>query len=158
MGIVGWTTFLVLGLTGTLGILREIRALPEVLQRVASALVRVGTKLDALIDLQGRNGPLEARLEELERARAGWEATIEAELQKATSTYKSAANAESRARTMENHAAKLTDPFTENGEPVQDGLPPEYAPIGEEEGLQPMRVDLAPPDKKELAKRMKFMS
>ena len=83
---------------------------------------------------------------------------MEAELLKADSTYKAAANAESRARTMERHAEKLTDPFTENGEPVEEGIPPEYVVAGEAEGVQPVRVDVAPVSQKELAKRMKFLS
>ena len=141
-----------------LGILREIRALPEVILKLAASLHRITGRLDSVIRLQQEMGPSEARLEDLERSRAAWEATMEAELQKASSTYKSAANAESRARTMENHAAKLTDPFTEDGESLEEGVPPEYAQVGEAEGMQPVRMDVAPVSQKELAKRMKFMS
>ena len=164
---VGWATFVgsvvqptfcFQGLTGTLGVLREIRALPEAIGKLAGCIHRITGRLDRVLSLQERNGPLEARLEELERSRAAWEATMEAEIQRASSTYKSAANAESRARTMENHAAKLTDPLSLEGEEIEEGLPVGYASGSEADGLLPMRMDVAPPDKKELAKRMKFLS
>lgn len=120
--------------------------------------MRLNATLLELADLARATGPVEARLEELERSRAGWEAMMEAELQKASSTYKAAANAESRARTMERHVEKFADPFAENGEPLEEGVPTEYAPVGEEEGVQPVRMDLATPNRKELALRMKYLS
>lgn len=110
------------------------------------------------LDLQREMGGSEERLEELERSRARWEAEVEAMILKAESTYKSAANAESRGRTMERHAQKLSDPFAEEGDEVQEGIPPEYAPVGESQGVLPLRVDVAEPSKRELAKRMKFLS
>ena len=158
MGIVGQPTLCFQGLTGTLGVLREIRALPEGIRGLVIAVARLATKLEEAADLARQAGPLEARIEDLERTRAMWEATIEAELQKADSTYKSAANAENRARTMERHAEKLTDPFTEDGQPLEDGIPPEHVSEFGEEGLQPLPVALEAVSKKELAKRMKFMS
>lgn len=139
-----------------MGVLREISRLPEALQRVTSALMRVVAKLDLLIDQQEQQGPAEERLEELERSRARWEAEIEAMLLKADSTLKSAANAESRARTMMKHAEKL-DPFHDEGEaaeaPIVQGG---YAPASEEEGLLPMHLDVAPLNSKALALRAKY--
>jgi len=80
--------------------LREIRALPAALERVAGAL-------EALLERQIESGPAEARLEELERSRARWEAEIEALLLRADSTLKAANNAESRSRTMKRNYEKL---------------------------------------------------
>ncbi len=74
---------------------------------------------------------------------------------KAESTYKSAGNAEARSRTMLKHAEKLADPFDEEGEEGEEAIRPEYAPRGEEEGLQPLRLDVAP-NHKEAALRYKF--
>ena len=141
-----------------MGILREIRRLPEQIHGLAVALKAVSANLAALIELQQANGPSDERLEQLELSRATWEAEMTALLLKAESTLKSAANAESRSRTMMKHAEKLTGPFTENGEPLEEGIPPEYAVAGKEEGVPPVRVDVAPVSQKELAKRMKFMS
>ncbi len=140
-----------------MSILSQLRALPEGIHRLVVSLQVVAKVLQEAVDYARQNGPLEARLEELERSRAFWEATIEAELQKASSSYKSAANAESRARTMENHAAKLTDPFDDPSEEIQEGIPPQHAFAGEGEGVHDVRVDVAPLNSKALARRMKYL-
>jgi len=108
-------------------------------------------------ELQREAGPGEARLEDLERSRAKWEAEMEALLIKADSTYKSAANAESRARTMVKAYEKELDPFPEDSEEEleQAAVLPEYARAGEAEGVQPLRVDVAS-DYKQNALRHKF--
>ena len=133
-----------------MSVLSEFRALPGAIRQLTHSI-------RAVADLAREAGPGEARLEELERSRAAWEAKMEAELQKASSTYKSASNAESRARTMERHAEKLTDPFAEEGEPIQAGIPPEYARISAEEEVPALRVDVAPRNSKTLAQRLKFL-
>lgn len=135
---------------------REIRSLPAQIQGLAHALKTVSESLAALIVLQSEKGPSDARLEQLELSRATWEAEMDALLLKAESTLRSAANAESRARTMMKHAEKLTDPFAEEGEEVEDGVPPQYAPVGEGEAVQAMHPDVGVLSPKELALRMKF--
>jgi len=141
-----------------MGLLSDFRGLPAAVLKLASTNIDLALGLQEVCDLLRQTGPSEARLEELERSRASWEAQMQAELQKADSTYKAAANAESRARTMERHAEKLTGPFAEDGFEVEDGVPPEHAEGGQTEGMHVLSVDVAPPDKKELAKRMKFLS
>jgi len=102
-------------------------------------------------------GPAIDRLEELERSRTLWEAQIEALILKAESTYKSAANSESRARTMERRNEKNADPFAEDSEEVEGAVPRGYEPASEEEALQPLHLDLARPVGKTNALRSKFM-
>lgn len=63
-----------------------------------SAVLEVAQTLERQRSDEPVAGPLLDRLDELERNRALWEATMEAELLKADSTYKSARNAEERAR------------------------------------------------------------
>jgi len=138
-----------------MGVLREIRRLPGAILGLASGVHQVASRLEALIDLQRHMGPADERLEELERTRARWEAEMEAVLLKADSTLKSAANAESRSRTMMKHAEKLADPLDLEGEEVPDAVHGDYAYRGKEEGVQPMRANVAP-TQKENALRHKF--
>jgi len=137
--IVVWTTLRYQGLTGTLGVLHEIRRLPDALHRLTSTI-------QALADLQRETGPGEARLEELERSRAMWEAEIGALIVKAESSFKAARNAEERARGMAKAYEKL-DPFREEVEEVETLLRQPDAPRSEEEGLLPVHLDLAPNNK-----------
>jgi len=107
------------------------------------------------MDLQREAGPSEERLDEIERSRAMWEAEMEALVAQAKGTYQAANNAESRTRTMAKHYEKLSDPLDLEGEEVETPISERYAPRGEEEGLQPMRVAVAP-DHKQNALRFKF--
>ena len=129
----------------TLGILREITRLPE-------AINLLSFRLAELAKSQREHGPAEERLEELERSRSIWEAECEAELLKATSKYRAATAAETRTRKMNEKA----DPFDDQGDEVQEGIPPEYAAPSEGEGVLPLREDLAVLDVKQQALRMKF--
>jgi len=81
-----------------------------------------------------------------------WEAEMEAGLLKADSKYKAAAAAETRTRKLND---KL-DLFDEEGEEVEAGIPPEHAATGEAERMLPLRVGLAPANKKTRALRYKF--
>ncbi len=120
-----------------MGVLREIRELPGVIRRLTAAIQDVAT-------LQREAGPGEHRLEELELSRAKWEAEMEALLIKADSTYKSAANAESRARTMVKAYEKELDPFPENSEEIEEAdVLPGHARAGEVEEVQPLHLGLA---------------
>lgn len=138
-----------------MSLLSEIRSLPAAIQALTGAGWEVARKLERLIEVHTENGPFEARLDDLERTRALWQADMEAILQKADSTLKSASNAESRSRTMLRHAEKLTDPFGPEGEELEEALPEGDAPGSEEERVQPVRLDVAPTHK-ELALRHKF--
>jgi len=80
-----------------------------------------------------------------------------AEFLRADSKYKAAAASESRARTMEKHAQKLADPFAEEGDEGQEGIPPQYAPVVQAEGVHDVPMDLAPRNSKALAQRLKFL-
>jgi len=139
-------------------VLSDFRSLPDAIVRLALSVNGVAVNLRDLIDLQRQNGPPDERLEELERTRAMWEAEMEALLLKANSTLKGAANAESRSRTMLKHAEKLTDPFAEEGDQGQDGIPPEYGGVRPAEGVHDVPVGVAPLNSKALAQRLKFLS
>lgn len=136
-----------------MGVLREIRDLPGVIRMLTGAIQDVA-------ELQREAGPGEARLDDLERSRAKWEAEMEALLIKADSTYKSAANAESRARTMVKAYEKELDPFPEDREeeidPAQDPVWDGNASAGGVEGLQAVPIGLAPSGK-EMALRAKWL-
>jgi len=128
-----------------MGVLREITRLPD-------AIHRLTTTLQSLAEAQRENGPAEVRLDDLERSRSLWEAEMEAGFIRAESKYKAAAAAESRTRKQ---VDKL-DPFTEDREEVEAGIPPEYVEAGEAEGMLPLRVGVAPRNSKARAVRHKF--
>jgi len=124
---------------------------------LAGAVLEVGGTLEALLELQAQSGPADARLEDLERTRARWEAEMEALILKADSTLKSASNAESRSRTMLRHAEKIADPFDEEGEGVEEALPRGNDPRIEAEQVLPLPLGLAPNNKAH-ALRAKWMT
>jgi len=129
----------------TLGIFREISRLPDALHRLSAAL-------QAVAESQREHAPAADRLDDLERSRSIWEAECEAELLKATSKYKAAAAAEQRMRKL----SDKVDPFTEEGDDVEAGVPALDAFTSEAEGLQPVHQGLAFLDAKQQALRMKF--
>ncbi len=119
-------------------VLRAIRALPEAIGALTGAI-------HELVQAQSEAGPAADRLEELELSRAKWEAEVEALVLKADSSYKAAANAENRARTMvRSYEKTLPLGFDEDSDPeeTRDGKtdPGHNAARGEEEGVLPMRV------------------
>ena len=132
-----------------MSVLSEIRALPEALRALTAAVQEVA-------DLTRENRPAMDRLDDLERSRATWEAEAEGAFLKADSRYKAAAASEARARGMEKNAKTLADPFAEESEDVEEGVPPEYADVGEEEGMLDVPMALAPLNSKALAQRLKF--
>jgi len=77
---------------------------------------------------------------------------MEARMMKADSKYKAAANAESRTRKQ----IEKLDPFDDQGDQVEEGIPPEYAGASDAEGMLPLHPDLAVLSPKQLALRMKF--
>jgi len=126
------------------------------IQGLAHALKTVSESLAALVELQKMNGPSDERLDKLELTRATWEAEIDALILKAESTYKAAANSESRSRTMLRHAEKIVDPFDEEGDGVEAPVRNGDAPRIEEERLLPVPVGVAPSNKAS-AQRAKWM-
>ena len=134
---------------------RTFRGLLEALQQLVATCQAISASLAAGLDREETDDEMRKQLEGLLLSRAKWEAEMEALQLRAESTLKAASNAESRTRTMARHAEKLSDPFPEEGEEVEAGVQPEYAERGEEEGLQPVRVAVAP-DNKQSALRFKF--
>jgi len=125
-----------------------IRGLSEAI-RMLSGHVR------ELINAQRETGPAEERLEALERSRVLWEAEVEALVLKAESSFRSASNAESRARTMERHVEKQLGPFAEESEEEPESVPAGDGAGGEEEWVQPLPVAVEA-DPKARARRLKF--
>jgi len=119
------------------------RAPSEAMTGLTRALLDFRPLFEEIANAQREKGPPTARLEELERRQAMWEVEMEALVATATGKYEAANNAESRTRTMKRHYEKLVDPFAEEGEEVAAALPASDAPGGEEEGVQPLRVDVA---------------
>jgi len=153
--IVGWATLRFQGLTRALRVLRTFRGLLETLQELASACQAISLSLAAGLDREGGDDAMRQQLEGLLLTRATWEAEMQALMIKADSTLKSAANAESRTRTMVKHYEKLADPLNLEGEEIEEGVRPVYAERSEEERLQPMHLDVAP-NHKQNALRLKF--
>lgn len=125
-----------------------IRALTE-------AVLRLKATLDAVVVAQRDAGPAEDRLMALELSRAQWEADLEGLLSKAEGRLKAANNAENRERTMRKSYEKLLDPLGADFEEEPAPVRPDYAPPSEEEGVQPVRVDVAT-DYKAIALNRKF--
>ena len=138
-----------------MGVLREIRALPEVILKLAASVHRVTGRLDRVIELQKELGPAEARLEDLERGRSQWEAEMSAWQLRIEGKLKASNNAESRARTMLRASEKLVDPFDLDSPEEPETVPENDALGSEEEGLLPVRVGVAT-DHKANALRFKF--
>ncbi len=133
-----------------MSVLSEIRALPGAIRELAAAVQEVA-------DMTRENGPAMDRLDDLERSRATWEAEAEGAFLKADSRYKAAAASEARSRLMEKNAEKLADPFAEEGQDLENGIPPEYAGVREAEGVLDVPMDVAPLNSKALAQRLKFL-
>lgn len=127
-------------------VFQEIRALREAAEKAAYTAGKLTGAVLTLVELHKLNGPSEARLEDLERTRAHWEAEMEAMVLKADSTHRSAQNAESRARTMQKNYEKHFDPFDPDSVEDEDergrGTRAVNGESGEEEGLLPLPMDL----------------
>jgi hypothetical protein len=134
---------------------QPFRALVVAVERLTLCIEGVFRVLEVLAETQRKQGPAEARLEELERGRSMWEVEMEALVAKAEGTYKAVNNAEARTRSMKKHYEKLADPFdieSPEGEgPVResDALP------SEAERLHALRLDVAP-NHRQKALRLKF--
>ena len=134
-------------------IFRRFRALLEAIHDLTASvdgLKKVGAEIAAASD----QSAFVDRLEELERSRSMWEVNMQALVMKAEGSYHAANNAESRARTMKKHYEKFTDPFDLESTEVPP-IPARDASRGEEEGLSPLRLAVAP-DSKATALRYKF--
>jgi len=132
-----------------MGVLRDFRALTEAVNGLSEHIRQARA-------VQAKSNPSEARLEELERSRALFEADMEALLMKAEGKLQAANNAESRTRTMKKSYEKLVDPFDLDSEEVEAPVSGGYAPLGEEEGVQQLYMDVAP-NNKTRALRAKFL-
>jgi len=138
---------------------KTIRKGAEALQVLAQDLRRIRVILTETLEVSQQREALEERLAKVERGYAGWSAQAEALVLKADALFKNARNAEERTRSMREKVDEGLDPLgaevEEGPETPRDVLPPGYAPGSEEEGLLPVRVDVAP-DYKALALRHKF--
>lgn len=124
-------------------------------RRIADALDRLAAGMSAAQRERLEVGPVIERLQDLERSRGMWEADVEGLLAKAEGKLKAAANAEARERTMRKTYEADIDPFNIDGTEEQEELLVGYAPPSQEEGVQPVRVDVAP-DYKAVALSRKF--
>jgi len=138
---------------------QAFRRLLDALEGIA---VGQGLLSSAVIELavaHERLAPATERLEELERSRHQFEALCEGLLLKAEGKMRAANNAEARERANRKSYEHLIDPLAEVGEqPEETGRD---VPRGndveasETEGMQPVRVAVAPTNK-QIAQRAKF--
>lgn len=126
------------------GMFRRFRATLEALQGIAAAIEDSNEIARNSLEGLTTDAHLSGRVDELERARGKWEADVEAVFLKADAKLKASNNAESRARTMLNHAEKFAPEDRPEGE---EGIEPEpYEVYGgdaegvEEAGVQPVHV------------------
>ena len=124
-------------------------------RRLIAAVNALNASVGELTRASRESGPSEERLESLERDRLQFEAACEGLLMKAEGKLQAANNAEARTRTMKKTYEPFLDPLDSDSEEVEEALPLGYAPTGEEEGLRPVRMDVAP-DYKTLALARKF--
>lgn len=127
----------------------------RVFRDLVESLVSLNASLDALLAAQREAGPAEDRLLELELSRAQWEADLQGLLSKAEGKLQAANNAEARERTMRKSYEKFIDPLDPDFEAEPETVQRVHAAPGQEEGLQPVRVDVAP-DYRALALARKF--
>jgi len=125
-----------------LGVLRDFSRVADALERLASSAAVMRHQAPAL-----------DRLEALELSRAQFEADIEGVLMKAEGKLKAASNAEARERTMQK--GRL-DPFDSEGAADEEAVRYPDAPVGQEEEMHPLHMDLAP-GSKAYALRAKFL-
>jgi len=116
------------------------RRLLEAVDRLSAALREVAASYREM-------GPAAERLEALELAHYKWEADVEATLQKAEGKLQAASNAEARTRTMKRAYEKFADPFDPDFEEEPEAVRADDVAPGPEEGLPPVRLDVAPNDK-----------
>lgn len=138
---------------------RPIRRLLAALRAISDELRAVGVELSDLSANVKAQGPPIERMEALELSRHQWEATCEGLLQKAEGKLRAANNAEARERANKKSYEHLFDPLAEIGDEPEpspgDTDNGNNAPPGEAEGVQPLRLDVAP-SAKTLAQRRKF--
>jgi hypothetical protein len=127
-------------------------AIQDLRQGVDELCKLIGTHLQQTSDA----GSLADRLDALEISRATWEAEIEAEFTRAETKFKSARNAEERARALGKKRDYQADIFGDESEEEQAGIPPVNVGISPEEGLQPLYMDVEKPNPKALALRYKY--
>lgn len=136
---------------------RVFRGLSEALRSLISSVNALNEVLQEVVSLQRETGPATDRLENLEKRQAMWQVEMEALVAEAKGKYVASMNAEARTRTMKKHYEKLADPFAEEGEEVDESVPSGDAPGGQEQGVLPLRLGVAPNHKAQ-ALRYKFLS
>lgn len=126
-------------------------------RRFLDAIKALTSSINRLATLHDGIGPALDRLEALERSRAVWESECEGMVLKADGKLKAAASAEARERQLKKANERFADPFREDGVDEAAAAPvlPEHVAGGETEGMQPVRVALAPTGKA-FAVRAKF--
>jgi len=140
-------------------VFRAFRRFLAVTERIEDCLRSLTASLEQLVVAQQAHGPAMERLEALELARHQWEAACEGLLLKAEGKLRAANNAEARERALKKTYEHLIDPFPEDGQRPEAVAPDpggnDDAARGETEGVQPVRLDVAPTNKT-LAQRAKF--
>jgi len=129
------------------------------LSEIAAELRGLSVELSELCAAHKELGPASERLDKLERERFRFEAECQGLLLAAEGKRKAAMNAEARERVMKKSYETHVDPFDEAGDgpeaPAGDPDIEHDVAAGEAEGVQPLRLDVAPSGKA-LAVRRKF--
>lgn len=119
-------------------------------RRLVEAIEALVNCLRDLASIQREAGPALERLDTLELSRHRFEAQVEGILLKAEGKLKAASNAEARERQLKrSYESHLLDPIvSDSQEGTEEGrvLPVDVAG-SQEEGMQPLRVGLAPNSK-----------
>ena len=138
---------------------QTFRRLLAITSGIEEALASLNRSLDLLVQAQREQGPATERLETLELGRVQWEATCEGLLLKAEGKLRAANNSEARERQLRKSYEHLLDPLAQIGDdpetPARNPDGAHDAAASEAEGVQPVRVAVAPSDKT-LRLRAKF--
>lgn len=139
-------------------IFRDFRRLVEAVEQLAGMLQEVAAVLKDLRQMQDEAGPALDRVAALELSRHHFEAEIQGVLLKAEGKLKAAANAEARERQLKRSYESRIDDIDPHGDPASEveAVLGDDAPRSEAPGVQPLRLDVAPPNSKALALKAKW--
>jgi len=139
---------------------RRVREVSEALRAIAVEIAAYNNVLASGDEEREDYTRLVARLDDIERSQALWEAKMEAELLRAKAKYDAGRNAESRAKTQRAaYEAQVENGALDSPEEIPQGIEPDVYPgddpTGEEDGMQqvPIRLEDGP---KDAAMRRKF--
>lgn len=135
---------------------KSIKAASASIQGLTDGVAGLCKLLETHLERTAASGSLADRLDALELSRATWEAEVEAELTRADTRFKSARNAEERARALGKKHETDADLFGDQGEAEPPAVPGGNVEISEAQGMQPLHLGMEEVSPKTHRLRYKF--